>query len=139
MEKKLKVGVRVGSGPAPGYLWNVILLDLAFRDAMKFLTMDQYCHLAEQFRQLARENDPTHSQTAQVRQIESFWELRDKHGPLRNINVRVFFFLEKESRAIVVLGTIKKENDGPTHAADKIRMRRRQRLCVEGGLGMLPL
>ena len=47
------------------------------------------------------------------------------------LNVRVFFFVHKPSRTIVVLGTIKKEKDGPTSVGDKITMRRRKRLYLE--------
>jgi len=139
MDKRLKVGVRAGAGPAPGYAWNVLVADLAYQDAMQFLEEHHYAHLAEQVRELARENDPTHSQFLDVRAIEDFYELREKHGPLGNMNVRVFFCLDKDQRAIVILGTIKKQNDGATHVADKIRMRRRMRMYFSGGYGKAPL
>jgi hypothetical protein len=130
-KKQVKVGVVTGGGPPPGYLWNVEIFDQAHAEAIGFLREHQYEHLANQFRELARQNDPTHSDTIDVRQIEEFHELRDKGGLLTNLNVRVFFFVHKPTRAIVVLGTIKKENNGPTPVGDRLRMRRRMRLYLE--------
>ncbi len=51
--KSISVGVREGAGPAPGYQWSVWILNVAFDEAMSFLTPVQYEHLAMQFRELA--------------------------------------------------------------------------------------
>jgi len=99
---------------------------------MKFLNDDQYSHLALQFKELARETDPSHAQTADIDAIEDFYELRDKGGVLGGMNVRVFFLLDKQRSTIVVLGGIKKQNDGPTPLGAKIRMRRRARKYRSG-------
>lgn len=131
-KKEVKVGVKRGQGPPPGYRWTVLVLDSAFREAMAFLSEGQYEHLAMQVKELAREADPTHSVTNDVRSIESFYEIRDKGGILGNLNVRVFFGLDKAESSIIVLGVIKKQNDGPTPAGDKIRMRRRMRKHLNG-------
>lgn len=130
--KAVKVGVNIGGGLPPGYLWQVLIIDTAYDEAMSFLNADQYEHLARQFRELAAERDPSHSKTVDVRPIvnEGFFELRDKGGILNRINVRVFFFLDDKPPSIVVLGTIKKENDGPTPVGDKVTMRRRKRLYL---------
>jgi hypothetical protein len=88
--------------------------------------------MAMQVKELAKESDPTHSKTASVDALEDFWELRDKGGILGNINVRVFFFLDKKNQALVVLGAIKKQNDGPTPLGDRRRMARRKRKYVKG-------
>ena len=125
--KTVKIGVKEGGGPALGYRWNVEVLDRAYDEAMGFLNQDQYDHLAAQVRELARQDDPTHSDTVDVRPIEDDHEVRDKGGILGKINVRVFFFVRKPSRSIVVLGAIKKEEDGATSTADKITMRWRKR------------
>ncbi len=130
-KKQVKVGVVTGGGPPPGYLWNVEILNQAYDEAMDFLKEHQYEHLANQFRELARQTDPTHSDTIDVRPIEEFQELRDKGGVLTNLNVRVFFFVYKPTRSIVVLGTMKKENNGSTPVGDRLRMRRRMRLYLE--------
>jgi hypothetical protein len=112
----------------------VLILDAAYREAMRFLSEDQYQHLAMQFKELAREADPTHSVTASVDQVEDFYELRDKGGILGGLNVRVFFSLDRDRSAIVVLGAVKKQNDGPTPKGDKVRMRRRKRTYDSGQL-----
>jgi phage-related protein len=129
--KRIKVGVKEGGGPPPGYKWNVEILDQAFEEAMGFLSEDQYDHMADQVRELATQDDPTHSQTVDVRAIEDFYEIRDKGGVLRKISARVFFFTHKVSRTIVVLGALKKETNGPTPIGDKCMMRRRRRLYLE--------
>jgi hypothetical protein len=130
--KEVKVGVQRGGGPPPGYRWTVLILNLAFDEAQDILNEDQYQHMALQIKELAREVDPTHSETASVDAVEDFHELRDKGGVLGNLNVRVFFYLDKPRSALVVLGVIKKQNDGPTPKGDKKRMARRLRKYVKG-------
>jgi hypothetical protein len=125
--KPPKTGVRIGGGPPPGYLWNVVILAQVHHEAMKFLDVDQYAHMAALVRELARQDDPTHVETVDVRPVEAFHEVRDKGGILGGLNVRVFYCLDRGSRRIVVLGAIKKENDGPTPLGDKVRMRGRMR------------
>jgi hypothetical protein len=88
--------------------------------------------MAMQVKELARENDPTHPLTASVDAIDDFHELRDKGGILGGVNVRVFFFLDKAQSALVVLGAIKKQNDGPTPVGDRRRMARRKRKYLNG-------
>jgi phage-related protein len=128
MERKpVKVGVLQGEGSRPGYEWNVLILDRAYQEAMSFLTEDQYQHLAMQFKELARESDPSHSQVADVKSIEDFFELRDKGGILGKINVRVFFGLETSRKNLFVLGCFKKETNGRTPAGVRIRIRNRWR------------
>jgi hypothetical protein len=126
-KKPIKVGIKAGSGPPPGYLWNIDILDCGFEEAMEFLDADQYAHLAEQFRELAGQDDPTHSETIDVRPIEDFYEVRDKGGVLEKINARVFFFVRKPTRKIIVLGAINKKNDGATPVGDRRRMKRRMK------------
>src|SRR5262245_7895758 len=87
--KPVKVGVKEGEGPPPGYKWSVDVLDHAFTEAMAFLDEDQYAHVAGQVRELATEDEPTRSSTVDVRPIEDFYEIRDKGGILRKINVRL--------------------------------------------------
>jgi hypothetical protein len=64
--------------------------DLSTQEAREFLTDAQYSHVAQQFRQLCREAEPTTSDLVDVRPIDDFHEMRDKGGPLGRINVRVF-------------------------------------------------
>lgn len=136
-KKKLKIGVKQGGGPAPGYFWGVVILDMAYNEAMRFLSEDQYCHVAGLVKVLASEEDPSHSVICSVKPIEDFFELREKGGILGNINTRVFFFLENtlpENKNLVVLGAIKKENEDQTPRATVIRMERRKRMYLEGDL-----
>jgi hypothetical protein len=135
--KPISVGVREGAGPPPGYKWSVWILNSAFDEAMSFLAPVQYEHLAMQFKELASQDDPTHSVSISVRSMspESYCELRDKGGVLGNINVRVFFGVDKDSRAIIVLGSINKKNDGSTPMGDVIRIRRRWRLYQNNEYG----
>ncbi len=59
--KSVKVGVKEGGGPPPGYRWNAEILDRAHDEAMAFLDSEQYDHMASQVRELALHDDPTHS------------------------------------------------------------------------------
>jgi hypothetical protein len=135
MGKEVKVGVEEGSGPPPGYRWTVLILDIAFEEAMNFLNEGQYQHMAMQVKDLARDVDPTHSRTASVDAVGDFHELRDKGGVLGGMNVRVFFYLDKSKTALVVLGAIKKQNDGPTPIGDRKRIDRRLRKYINGDYG----
>ena len=132
MKRRVKAGVREGAGPPPGYQWTVAYLTLAEDDAREFLDDGQYAHVVDQIRALAREEDPSHPLTVSVAAVEDFLELREKGGPLGRINVRVFFFLDKSNRTIVVLGAFKKEADGSTPNATKRTMARRKRKYLRG-------
>jgi hypothetical protein len=92
VSEKLKIGVKIGGGPHPGYLWNVAILDFAFEEVMEFCTIEQYQHLAMQVQELAREVDPTHPVTVKVKSIGSYYEICDKGGILGKKNVRIFFW-----------------------------------------------
>ena len=104
-------------------------LNVADDEAEDFLRREQYEHLKLQILELARRRDPTHREVVSVKKMasEDFHELRDKGGVLGGMNVRIFFGVDKGSRAIVVLGCIKKQNDGPTPDGALLRMRRRWR------------
>lgn len=130
-ERVSKTGVKIGGGYDPGYLWNVEVLSQAYSEARQFLSESQYKHLSRQFRELARQEDPTHSETIDVRAIENFFELRDKGGILRKINARVFFACIKEYRTIIVLGAMKKENEGSIPPGDKFTINRQLSLYRE--------
>ena len=135
-KKQIKVGVSQGGGAPPGYEWSVWILACAFNEARDLYTEAQYEHLALQVQELARHADPTHSDILSIDKIESFYELRDKGGVLGNINARVFYGVDKTERGLVVLGTIKKQNNGPTPLGDKVRMRRRWRKYQNGDYGV---
>ncbi len=125
--KSVRVGVKEGGGPPPGYQWNVDILEQAFEEAQAFLNGDQYEHLASQVRELARQEEPTRCDTVDVRPIEEFYEIRDKGGVLQRINARVFFCLCRPTRTIAVIGAFNKKNDGQTPDHVKTLMRYRMR------------
>jgi DNA-binding XRE family transcriptional regulator len=60
-------------------------------EARDVLNPEQYDYLARQVRELARNDDPTHSSRLDIRAIGEFFELREKGGVLNKINARVFF------------------------------------------------
>ena len=94
---------------------------------MGFLDESQYHHVVDQIKELARHTDPTHSSVLDIDAIEDFFELRDKGGRLGKINVRIYYFVNKDTNTIVVLGGMKKETENQTREFDKIRIRRRKR------------
>lgn len=135
--KQIRIGVKEGSSEPP-YQWSVGILDVAFEEAASFLSEAQRHHLAMQVKELARQGDPTHSDTVDVRAIEDFHEIRDSGGILGGLNVRVFFSDEGRDRWIIILGVAKKQNNGPTPLGDKVRMRNRLRKFRRGEFGPLP-
>lgn len=135
MERKIKIGAREGSGPPPGYVWSVWVLDVAYKEAADTFNDAQYKHLVVQMQDLAGVDEPARGKTADVRPIEDFHELRDRGGVLNALNARVFFGIDKEHRALVVIGAISKQNNGPTPQGDKVRMRRRWRKYRNGDYG----
>jgi hypothetical protein len=135
--KPLKVGVWEGGGSPMGYLWTVAILDIAFEEALATVGERGYSHFAMQFKIMATSSDPTHCEEVDVRSVEDFYEVRDGGGVCGNVNVRVFFGMDMERRTIITLGTIKKQNNGPTPQGTKITMRRRLRCYRNGDYGFL--
>ena len=133
-KKRIAIGVNEGGGPPPGYLWGVALLGFVDKES-DFLSEDQRKHFVLQLKDLATHEDPTHSDTLSLRPIEDFHELRDWGGILGGLNVRIFYGVDKQRRQIVVLGLIKKKNNGPTLLGDKVRMRSRWRRYQNGEFG----
>lgn len=121
-----------GGGVPPGFQWNVLSLNLAYRESEKCLNDGEREHMANLCRQLAMEEDPSHSELCDVRVIGDFLELRDTGGPLGGKNVRLFFAIDKENNAIVLLGLILKQNNGKTPEGDRIRVARRWRKYLAG-------
>ena len=135
MAQSIRIGVQAGAGPAPGYLWTVYYLKAARDEAEKFLNDAQYAHAADLIRTLDAEAAPTHPATLSVDAVEDIFEVRDKGGILGKINLRIFFIVRADAKAIVVGGAIKKEADGQTPSWAKIRMRARLRRLNEHGFG----
>lgn len=136
-DRRLQVGVREGGGEPPGYCWSVGILDCVFDEAMKFLSEPQYKHLAMQVKELAGQEDASHSSVIDIRPVEEFYEIRDKGGILGGLNVRVFYGIDKARKCLLILGAITKQNNGPTPKGDKVRMRLRWRKYQAGEYGFL--
>jgi hypothetical protein len=130
-KKTVKIGVKQGTGPPPGYKWNVDVLGQSHEEAMAFLNEEQYEHLSRQVREVAKEDDPGHCSTVDVKAIEDFYEIREKGGGLRKLNVRIYFSVYMRTHTLVILGVIKKENEGQTPTGVRFTMRRRMRLYLE--------
>jgi hypothetical protein len=67
--------------------------------------------------------------------VDDFYELRDWGGVLGGLNVRMFFGVDKQNRAIVILGALKKKNDGATPTWVKIKISRRWKAFLNGSYG----
>ena len=111
--------------------WQLAYFERAKTEAESFLTDDQYEHAVSLVKQLALEDDPGHPASVSVRPISGFHEIRDKGGVLEKINLRIYFWICKEIRAIVVLGAYKKEDERQTPKRIVARMKSRQRLAAE--------
>ncbi len=112
-----------------GALWSMAYLRAAAKEGHGFLTDLQYDHAVDQFEELAFEEDPSHPKVAiDIRPHGDFFELRDKGGVLRKINLRCYFILlDKPTKTIVVLGAYKKEDEAQTPQHIVLKMKNRAR------------
>lgn len=108
--------------------WTPAYLDAAATDARKFLTEVQYEYAIDQVLSLCEEEDPTHPLLTDVDAIGEFHELRDKHGVLGKINLRIYFWVCRTRKMIVVLGAVKKEAERktPVHIVKRHKWRKRR-------------
>ena len=116
----MELNFRSGEGGSAAK-WAPAYLEESAVEARKFLNELQYQHAVQQVLSLCEEDDPTHPVLTDVGAVDEFYELRDKGGVLGKINLRVFFWVSKESRTIAVLGACKKEaeNQTPTRIRPK--------------------
>jgi hypothetical protein len=135
---EVKVGVWQGQGPPPGYKFTALVPNLAYSEAMRILSKDQYEHATEQIKDLAGHDDPTHSDTQCVGSVpeSDFHFLSDKGGVLGKINLHIFYYVDKLNSAILVLGVENKDYKGPIRKAVRQRMRRRLRHYTNGDWGL---
>ena len=118
--KLVKRALHRGGGPSPGYRWGVLVFREAYAESKQICSKIQRDHLRDVVKILASEKDPTHSVMVDVEKVEDFYEIRDKGGTLGQLNIRLFFHLDKKNKEIVIVRTIHKQNNGPTPKADKI-------------------
>ena len=121
--KDMRKVISEGGGDPP-YRWSVEIVKPAMREAKKELQGEEYLHIQDQIRELARCEDPTKPETLSVDAVEGFHELREKGGPLGRKNVRVFFTTIAK-QTLMILGVYKKEADGGTPQHIKIKIGRR--------------
>ena len=122
--------MKVSKGPRePERTWSPWYFEASAKEARKILTGVQYEYVKEQILLLCEEDNPGQPprSVADVRPIEQYFELRDKHGLLGKINLRVFYCLLEELNYLVVLGVWKKEEEHQTPPRIKVRMRRRMK------------
>ena len=81
--------------------WQLRYLAVADDEADGILDPDEKSYVIQQCRDLATNQDPTHSPTQDVRAIDAYHELRLKGGLLGKKNIRVFFFLWKRKTRIL--------------------------------------
>lgn len=134
-KKKLKVGLKVGGGPPPGYKWNVLFLSLAQKESHSLLAAGEHEHLLQQFKDMATYGEPLRCPHVSIDQIEDYHELKDQGGIFHNRSVRVFFGLDKsdkDNKSIVVLGVYIKKTNSQTPNGTRITMGRRWRKYKAG-------
>jgi len=110
-------------------LWNLAYGDAAAKEGRAILDDAQYTHVREQFELMAEFENPRSVQVLDVQPIDDFFELRDKGGILRKLNLRVYFGILEESRTIVVVGCYKKEEDSKLPVHVRLRMKNRLRIA----------
>ncbi|EDL56390.1 hypothetical protein [Gimesia maris] len=134
-KKKIKIALKIGGGPSPGYLWNVLLLDGALSDSDRFLEKVQYQHFEQQFKLMASCSEPLRCPGLDIDQIEDFHELKDTGGVLRSNSFRVFFGIDKSDKknhSIVVLGVCVKKTNRQTPKPVKLKIQGRWRKYKNG-------
>ena len=131
----LKLGIAANPNSNPARYWSCWGLDIGWTEIRKEFSSVEYEHLVQQFRLLATEVSPSISKCLSIDKVEDFFELRDKGGVLGNTNARIFYGIDSDRGAVITLGGIKKQNNGPTPLGDKVRMRRRWRKYLNGDYG----
>jgi len=116
------------SDTGPNTKWTPAYLRKAADEARAILNDVQYAYVVQQILLLCEEEDPSHPVLLDVDAIEDFYELRDKGGVLGRINLRVYFWISRPRRMVVVLGVWKKEADGKTPVWMVRRMVGRRRI-----------
>ena len=127
VKSKVVIGVKQGGGAPPGYEWNAWYIESVHKETLvKFGELGRDA-MVENVKLLAKTKEPQRSELVDVRDIQDFFEIRDKGSVYGKVNARLFFGLDKTRRVIVILGAAKKQNNGPTPIGDRKRMERRWR------------
>lgn len=128
MSKRMPKKGRVSSGAATGRRrFEVKFLENAETDARKILNDGQWLYVSGVIRRLEEfGNRMATSDLRLEKMTDDLWELKLKGNTLGRLNVRVFFSPLADDREVVVLGVIKKEQDGktPPHILTRMQNRR---------------
>lgn len=106
--------------------WRVGYHFLANTDG-GFLSNEQHDQLVRLFLEMAEYADPLSARIARVERISDYYELKEKGGIFKKLNVRVYFTIEEDSRTIVVMSVYKKEEEGKVHRHMLLRNKERLR------------
>lgn len=112
-----RIVAREGQGPPPPLQWDVRVPPCVFKEAKKLLRhKEKYVHAVGLVTELARHEDPSHSETLTLDNLrnEEFHEISDKGGPLGKLNLRIYYYIDKEAGDIILLSVQKKEADRAT-------------------------
>lgn len=120
-------GAKASTSCTDVQLWSLKYVDIAAKDAAKFLNEVQYAHAVDLCRQLALESNPRKSDLLDVDAIEDFFELKDKGGILGKINLRIYYFACDEEKSIIALGCWNKDTNKQVPQYVKARMKSRLR------------
>ena len=71
--------------------WIVVILGVAKREGHQILTDVQYDHEVSVLKRLTNFSDAEEIADLKIEKIGSFYELKDKGGPLGKINLRLYF------------------------------------------------
>lgn len=94
---------------------DVVVLDIAKEEGRGMLDGVQYAHMVDVEKRLVKWGKADELSDLRIEKInDQIWELKEKRGPLRKKNIRVFFSVVEERREVVVLKTYKKETEGQT-------------------------
>jgi hypothetical protein len=119
---------------APTRRQVVAVIAVAKKEGRSFLSPAQYLHVTDLVKQLTGFGVRQFESNLRIEPLGDFWELKDKGGVLRRLNVRVYFAHVDQRNEIVVLSTYKKEDDGPAPAHIIYRLKNRLRLYLDGEL-----
>lgn len=134
MAKPLRLGLRAGNH---GLKWSVYYLERAGKEAKDLLNSSQHRHVLDAIRALAGEEDPRRPACEEVSPIDDFHELKLKGGLLGKINLRVFFDILDDQKAILLVHAWKKEAEAQTPSHVKRTVSKRLREFREGLYGSI--
>jgi hypothetical protein len=115
-DRSKKPAMKSEEPPGDSNKWAVIVLDAAKKEGHRLLTDTQYEHIVEIVKRLTDFGNAEELRDLDIQPISSFWELREKWGPLGKINLRIYFGTMPEVQELIIAKAYKKEEEGQTPA-----------------------